>query len=53
MDLLDTFREIFPDARIAYLCANREFIGKEWLTYLMIDPIIPFRLRIKANQMAP
>lgn len=50
MDLLDKFREIFPDAEVAYLCGDREFIGKEWLSYLMIDPIMPFRLRIKANQ---
>ena len=50
MDLLDKFRDIFPDANIAYLCGGREFIGKEWLTYLMLEPIIPFRLRIKANQ---
>lgn len=50
MDLFDKFRAIFPDVEIAYLCGDREFIGKEWLTYLMIDPIIPFRLRIKANQ---
>ena len=49
MDLLDKFRDIFPDAEIAYLCGEREFIGREWLTYLMIDPIIPLRLRIKAN----
>ncbi len=88
MDLVDKFREIFPDAEIAYLCGDREFIGKEWLgvfagikyrnlnyplrlrchslrhdvkvpvfyflasslTYLMLEPMIPFRLRIKANQ---
>jgi hypothetical protein len=50
MDLLDRFREIFPDAEIAYLCGDREFVGKEWLTYLMLEPVIPFRLRIKANQ---
>ncbi len=50
MDLLDKFRDIFPDAEIAYLCGDREFIGKEWLTYLMLEPTIPFRLRIKANQ---
>jgi hypothetical protein len=49
MDLLDRFQEIFPDAQVAYLCGDREFIGKEWLTDLMIDPLIPFRLRIKAN----
>jgi hypothetical protein len=29
--------------------ATREFIGKEWLSYLMLEPIISFRLRIKAN----
>ncbi len=50
MDLIDKFREVFPDAEIAYLCGDREFIGKEWLTYLMLEPTIPFRLRIKANQ---
>lgn len=50
MDLVDKFREIFPDAAIAYVCGEREFIGKQWLTYLMLEPVIPFRLRIKANQ---
>jgi hypothetical protein len=50
MDLIDKFREVFPDAEIAYICGDREFIGKEWLTYLMLEPTIPFRLRIKANQ---
>ena len=50
MDLLDKFHDIFPNAEIAYLCGDREFIGKEWLTYLLLEPMIPFRLRIKANQ---
>lgn len=50
MDLLDKFRDIFPNAEIAYLCGDREFVGKEWLTYLMLEPVIPFRLRIKTNQ---
>jgi hypothetical protein len=49
MDLVDKFREIFPDAKIAYICGDREFIGQEWLTYLMIDPQLSFRLRIKAS----
>lgn len=49
MDLLDKFPEVFPDVELAYLCGDREFIGKEWLSYLLLDPIIPFRLRIKAN----
>jgi hypothetical protein len=51
MDLLDQFKEIFPDAEIAYLCGDREFIGQEWLTYLLLEPMIPFRLRIKSNQL--
>jgi len=50
MDLFDQFQKIFPDAEIAYLGSDREFIGQEWLTYLMVEPPIPFRLRIKANQ---
>jgi hypothetical protein len=49
MDLLDRFREIFPDVPIAHLCGDREFIGREWLTYLMIEPMIPLRIRIRAN----
>jgi hypothetical protein len=47
MDLLDRFREVFPDAQVAYLCGDREFIGREWLTYLLIEPMIPFRIRIR------
>ena len=49
MDLLDRFHDIFPDAEIAYLTGDREFVGKQWLTYLLIEPIIPFRLRIKKS----
>lgn len=49
MDLLDKFCKIFPTAQIAYVCGDREFIGKEWLSYLMLEPVIPFRLRIKSN----
>ncbi|MGL5075574.1 MAG: IS4 family transposase [Waterburya sp.] len=49
MDLLDRFRQIFPDAKIAYLSGDREFVGKQWLTYLLIEPVISFRLRIKKS----
>ena len=49
MDLLDLFWDIFPHAQVLYLCGDREFIGKEWLTYLMIEPQIPFHERIKAD----
>lgn len=47
MDLLDRFREIFPNAEIAYLTGDREFVGKQWFTYLLIEPTIAFRLRIR------
>ena len=43
------FRKIFPDSQVSYVCGDREFIGQDWLTYLMIEPEIPFRLRIKAD----
>ena len=46
MDLLDRFEQIFPDAEVAYISGDREFVGREWLTYLLIEPTIPFRLRI-------
>lgn len=47
MDLLDRFYKIFPDAEIAYLTGDREFVGKQWFTYLLIEPTISFRLRIR------
>ena len=47
MDLLDRFQQIFPHAQIAYITGDREFVGKQWLTYLLIEPTIPFRLRIR------
>ena len=47
MDLLDRFYSIFPDAKVSYLTGDREFIGQEWLTYLLLEPRIPFRLRIR------
>jgi hypothetical protein len=27
MDLLDRFREVFPDPEVAYICGDREFVG--------------------------
>lgn len=47
MDLLDRFESLFPDGSIAYLTGDREFIGKPWLSYLMMEKPIPFRLRIR------
>ncbi len=40
MYLLDRFHQIFPNAQIAYITGDREFVGKQWLTYLLIEPMI-------------
>ena len=49
MELIDRFYKIFPEAKISYLTGDREFIGKEWLTYLLLEPKIPFCLRIRES----
>lgn len=49
MDLLDRFREVFPEAEVAYIWGDREFICREWLTYLLIEPMISFRIRIRES----
>ena len=49
MDLLDRFGKIFPDTEVGYISGDREFVGREWLTYLLIEPTISFRLRIKKS----
>lgn len=41
MDLLDRFFQEFSEVEIAYICGDREFIGQHWLTYLLLDPLIP------------
>ncbi|NEP29364.1 MAG: IS4 family transposase [Moorea sp. SIO1F2] len=51
MDLLDRFEALFPDVVIAYLTADREFIGQEWLSYLLMDKPIPFRIRIRQSDL--
>jgi hypothetical protein len=47
MDLYDRFNALFPDTKVADLTGDREFVGKPWLSYLMLDKPIPFRLRIR------
>jgi len=46
MDLLERFEALFRGVKIAYLTGDREFIGQPWLSFLMIDQPIRFRLRI-------
>ncbi len=47
MDLMDRFEALFPQAKVACLTADREFIGQEWFSYLLLAPRIPFRIRIR------
>ena len=37
------------DAEVAYLTGEREFVGKSWLSYLLLEPTIRFRLRIRES----
>ena len=49
MDLLDRFITQFPEVKVKYLTADREFIGTAWFSYLMLSPAIPMLIRIKEN----
>lgn len=51
MDLLDRFFLAFPEVQVRYLTADREFIGKEWFSYLMLSPDIPMLIRIKEDML--
>ena len=48
--LLDRLREIFPDMKVAMLLGDREFIGGEWMRYL-IENNIYFVMRLRDNQL--
>ena len=45
-DLIQRLWNIFPVSRIAYLTADREFLGKQWFIYLLKQPL-SFRIRIR------
>ncbi len=46
--LVSQFLALAGVERIAYLTADREFIGKQWFSWLQAQKI-PFRLRVKQN----
>lgn len=46
MDLFDRFETLFPSVALECLTADREFIGQEWFSYLMLGST-PFRIRIR------
>jgi hypothetical protein len=47
--LLGRFIALFGKLQIDFLTADREFIGREWIGWLL-EQRIPFRIRIKANE---
>ena len=49
VDLLEEFVELFCEYKIAYITADREFLGHDWLDYLLSQPMISFRIRIREN----
>lgn len=49
MRLVEQFCKLFPTAQVCYLCGDREFVGQAWLRYLLLEPSMPFRLRIRAT----
>jgi hypothetical protein len=46
--LMDEFGSLFGFSSLAYLCADREFIGKKWFSYLRRKGI-GCRIRVRAN----
>lgn len=48
--LIKTFIKIFGIEKIDYIVGDREFIGNDWIQYL-IDKNIKFRFRIKYNNL--
>jgi hypothetical protein len=49
MRMMETFTKRFPTAVVSYLCADREFIGQAWVRYLLLEPALAFRLRIRGS----
>lgn len=48
VELLESLFEILPVERIGMLLADREFVGEDWLAFLM-ERKIPFTIRIREN----
>jgi hypothetical protein len=49
MDLLNRFTRLFPKAEVSYIAGDREFVGQAWTRYLLLEPLLSFRLRIRAT----
>ena len=47
IDLLERFERVFPNAKVRGLMGDREFVGKDWCSYLLLPKTMPFRLRLR------
>lgn len=47
IDLMERFERVFPDAEIHCLTGDREFVGKEWCSFLLLPKAMVFRLRLR------
>ena len=48
IDLVAQLLKLFDRQQIAYLTADREFVGRAWIKYLLKQPV-PFRIRIRQS----
>jgi hypothetical protein len=50
IELLQRFVALFGRDRVQFLTADREFVGGDWIAWLL-EQKLPFRIRIKANAL--
>lgn len=41
IELMEEVTALFPDRKIAYLTADREFLGHDWFGYLLKHSTLP------------
>ena len=51
MDLIERFERVFPTAQIHCLTGDREFVGRQWCSFLMVPKAMPFRLRLRHSDI--
>jgi len=51
IDLIREFVELFCKYKIDYLSADREFLGHDWLGYLLSQSTMSFRIRIRETEL--
>lgn len=47
IELMERFERVFPDAQIRCLTGDREFVGRDWTSFLLLPCPMPFRLRLR------